>query len=170
MPGARFDLPSETATDGLAGVVAEDLAPGDVILLSGPLGAGKSHFSRRVIQRMQTRGGVPAEEVPSPTFTLVQTYETGNCVVWHADLYRLEDEWDLLELGLEDAFREAVCLVEWPERLGSLMPESALTLRFDILGDHARRAHLAWTHGRWNRVADALRASEANGAFGESGR
>ena len=170
MSGSGVDLPSEAATDGLARLVAEHLAPGDVILLSGPLGAGKSHFCRQVIRRMQALGGVPEEEVPSPTFTLVQTYETGICDVWHADLYRLEDERDLVELGLEDAFREAVCLVEWPDRLGSLMPEAALSLRFDILGDRARRAHLAWTHGRWTGVADEIRAGAAKGVIGGSRR
>ncbi len=170
LPGSCLDLPSEAATDGFAELVAADLAPGDVILLSGPLGAGKSHFSRQVIRRMQALGGVPEEEVPSPTYTLVQTYEAGTCDIWHADLYRLEDEWDLVELGLEDAFREAVCLVEWPDRLGSLMPETALSVRFDILGDHARRAHLAWTDGRWSTVADAARVRAASAAFGGSGR
>lgn len=119
-------LPSPEATDALAARLAPDLRAGDTILLDGPIGAGKTHFARALIH---ARLG-PDEEVPSPTFTLVQTYGTGADEIWHADLYRLGGPDEALELGLVDAFDTAICLVEWPDRLGELRPDGALTLRF----------------------------------------
>ena len=104
------------------------LRPGDTLLLSGQIGAGKTHFARCLIQSQQ----VVPEDVPSPTFTLVQTYEGRSGEIWHADLYRLTDPDDVAELGLTDAFASAICLVEWPDRLGDLAPEGAL--RLDISG------------------------------------
>jgi tRNA threonylcarbamoyladenosine biosynthesis protein TsaE len=105
------------------------LAPGDTILLSGEIGAGKSAFSRAVI-----RCNAGAEiDVPSPTFTLVQTYEFQDTEIWHCDLYRLTHPDEALELGLDEAFETAICLIEWPDRLGSDAPSNALTLHFEAL-------------------------------------
>ncbi len=128
--------PEETAA--LAARFAERLMPGDVLLLAGPIGAGKTAFARALIQARLGR----AEDVPSPTFTLVQTYEAPAnvtdpaCEIWHADLYRLSGPDEAVELGLEDAFSTAICLVEWPDRLAELAPEDALTLTF-AAGDTA---------------------------------
>lgn len=130
-------LPDEAATDRLAARLAPHLRPGDVVLLDGPLGAGKSHFARALIRARLGR----AEEVPSPSFTLVQVYDDGATEIWHADLYRLSHPDDVLELGLPDAFATAICLVEWPDRLGPLTPPDALHLRLEPLGD-GRLAHL----------------------------
>ena len=127
-----LDLASPEATDALAGRLADVLAPGDVVLLDGEIGAGKTHFARALIRAMQARAGAPAEDIPSPTFTLVQTYEAGEIEVWHADLYRLTDPQEVEELGLTTAFETAVCLVEWPDRLGPLEPSGALRLRLNI--------------------------------------
>lgn len=116
-------LPTPEATDQLAIVLAKVARPGDIILLEGPIGAGKSHFARAYIRARLGRD----EDVPSPTFTLVQEYD-GHPPIWHADLYRLSHPDDLLELGLEEAFGRDICLVEWPERFGTARPGDALTL------------------------------------------
>lgn len=122
-------LPSPEATAAFARRLAPRLKAGDTLLLEGPIGAGKSHFARAVIQtRLAAAGRV--EDVPSPTYTLVQTYEDDLSEIWHADLYRLTDPGEVEELGLTEAFIQAICLVEWPDRLASLAPKSALTLSF----------------------------------------
>ncbi|WP_103334980.1 tRNA (adenosine(37)-N6)-threonylcarbamoyltransferase complex ATPase subunit type 1 TsaE [Pseudotabrizicola formosa] len=117
-------LPSEDATDSLGRLLAGHLVPGDTLLLTGPIGAGKSHLSRAFIRARLNR----MEDVPSPTFTLVQTYEDAAGDIWHADLYRLSHPDEVLELGLEDAMSTAICLIEWPDRLGRHLPQSAIHL------------------------------------------
>jgi tRNA threonylcarbamoyladenosine biosynthesis protein TsaE len=103
------------------------LSAGDCLLLDGPIGAGKSHFARSLIQTRLGR----AEDVPSPTFTLVQTY-AADVEIWHADLYRLSHPDEVFELGLESAFDTAICLVEWPDRLGKAAPQRAFRLTFSL--------------------------------------
>lgn len=131
-------LADDAATDRLAIRLAPLLRAGDAVLLHGPLGAGKSHFARALIRSRLGR----MEEVPSPSFTLVQVYDAGGVEIWHADLYRLTHPDEVLELGLVDAFATAICLVEWPERLGPLAPPEALHLTLSVEGD-GRRAELA---------------------------
>jgi len=126
----RIALSGEAATAALARRLAPVLGPGDVLLLEGPIGAGKSFFARALILARLAAAGEPAEDIPSPTFTLVQTYQAGGLEIWHADLYRLSSEWEVTELGLEEAFSTALCLVEWPDRLGDLTPGGALRLDF----------------------------------------
>lgn len=123
-------LPDAEATTALAHKLSTALKGGDVLLLSGDLGAGKTHFARSLIQHLLAADGL-SEDVPSPTFTLVQTYHTAAVDIWHADLYRLTDGQELWELGLEEAFETAICLVEWPERLEQDLPDGAVWLRFD---------------------------------------
>ena len=126
-PATAHDLALDgpDATDALGGRLAPHLRPGDAVLLEGPLGAGKSHLARAVIRARTS----PHEEVPSPTYTLVQTYEARDgAEIWHADLYRLSGPEEVEELGLLDALASAICLVEWPDRLGPLAPPDALTL------------------------------------------
>ena len=106
-------------TEGLAAHLAPHAAPGDVIGLSGALGSGKTAFARAFIR---ARLGRPDEEVPSPTFTLVQLYEHAAGAIWHFDLYRLGGADEAYELGVEDAFSGAISLIEWPEKLGANMP------------------------------------------------
>lgn len=118
------------------------LAPGDVLLLTGAIGAGKTHFARALIQHLQAAHDL-AEDVPSPTFTLVQTYEAGDLEIWHADLYRLTHPDEVLELGLDDAFETALCLVEWPDRLGDLTPPDALHLAFHAEDENSRSLALS---------------------------
>ena len=133
-PIFQSNLPSEDDTAALAGRFAAILKPGDTLLLEGPVGAGKSAFARALIRAQLGR----FEDVPSPTFTLVQTYEADNCEIWHCDLYRLTDPDEALELGLDEAFETAICLIEWPDRLGDAAPEGALWLRFsaEVQGHH----------------------------------
>ncbi|TJZ92148.1 tRNA (adenosine(37)-N6)-threonylcarbamoyltransferase complex ATPase subunit type 1 TsaE [Paracoccus gahaiensis] len=118
-------IASEPLTAALARMLAADLAPGATVLLEGPVGAGKTHFARAFIRARQ---GDLAEDVPSPTFTLVQTYDDPRgSQIWHADLYRLTDPSELSELGLDEAMDEAICLIEWPDRL-TAPPPGALTV------------------------------------------
>lgn len=123
----------ETAEDAaeFAAAFSTHLKGGDCVLLSGPVGAGKTHFARSVIQAMMARDGA-VEDVPSPTFTLVQMYETSAGEVWHTDLYRLSHVDELTELGLDDAFDTAITLVEWPDRLGDTRPVRHLDLTFSM--------------------------------------
>ena len=131
-------LADEAATAALGARLARVARAGDVILLSGPIGAGKSHFARAFIRARLGQG----EEVPSPTFTLVQTYGPPGDEIFHADLYRLTHPDEVWELGLDDAFSSAICLVEWPDRLGAHLPADALRLRLDARGE-GRRAVLS---------------------------
>jgi len=131
--------------EALAARLAAVLRPGDVIALSGDLGAGKTTFARGVLCGLGWGG-----EVPSPSFTLVQTYDTVP-PVWHVDLYRLDSADEAEVLGLDDIWDTAAVLIEWPERLGGRLPE-ALRLRLDGAGDATRTLTAtvpkSW-EGRW---------------------
>ncbi len=109
----------------MAAELADNLEVGNVLLLRGNLGAGKTVFARGLLRAMT---GQPDLEVPSPTFTLVQTYDTARGSVWHFDLYRLKDSEEIYELGWEEALAGGIVLVEWPERLGSLKPARHLDI------------------------------------------
>lgn len=147
-----FDLPDEEATAALARRLAPNLRPGDLVALGGDLGAGKTAFARALIRALT----YPDEEVPSPTFTLVQTYDGAGGAVWHFDLYRLHGPDEVVELGWEEA-RDAICLVEWPDRLGPLLPADRLDLQLSVRGPTDRRATLTG-RGTWASRLDALEA------------
>ena len=136
--GVHRDLPDLAATEALAAAVAGLARPGDVILLEGPFGAGKTAFARAFLRAASAEPGL---EVPSPSFTLVQTYDTRLGPVHHFDLWRLDGPAALTELGWDDACADIV-LAEWPERLGALRPPEALELRLRMLDGEARRAVL----------------------------
>jgi tRNA threonylcarbamoyladenosine biosynthesis protein TsaE len=145
-----IDLPDEKATAALATALAACARQGDVIGLSGPLGSGKTTFARYFIGARMGAG-----EVPSPTFTLVETYQpVSGPAIWHFDLYRIEKPDDAYELGIEDAFAEGIALIEWPEHLGGLMPREHLQVAL-AAGDSekARIATLAPSPGWAARVA-----------------
>jgi tRNA threonylcarbamoyladenosine biosynthesis protein TsaE len=145
-------LATEAETAAFAGKLAAIVQAGDVIALRGDLGSGKTALARAFIRAF----GRPDEEVPSPTFTLVQVYEPPEPTappIWHFDLFRVASPEDAFELGIEDAFASAVTLIEWPERLGALLPARRLELvlapgnepdsrRLCIRGDEAWRARL----------------------------
>ena len=118
-------------------VVAAAAAPGDVIALIGNLGAGKTVFARAFIRaRCNTD-----EEVPSPTFTLLQTYDSANAVIYHFDLYRLAAADEVWETGIEDAFADGVSVIEWADRIDGLLPACSVHL------------HLAFGTGETDRIA-----------------
>lgn len=127
---SEVHIENETALHGLARCILDRLRGGDCLLLSGPVGAGKSALARAIIQAQMERDGL-VEDVPSPTFTLVQTYETGIGTIWHADLYRLAFVDEIEELGLFDNADEDITLIEWPERLGPLTPSRHLAIAIE---------------------------------------
>jgi len=140
-------LPDLSATESLAARAAALARPGDALLLEGPLGAGKSAFCRAFLR---AASGDPELEVPSPSFTLVQGYDLPQGPAHHFDLYRLSGPEELEELGWEEA-REGIVLVEWPDRLGWLMPPDALRIVLRPEGE-ARHASLSG----WDRRLPAL--------------
>ena len=134
-------LADEAATQGLGRTLAAALRPGDAVCLTGPLGAGKSTLARALIRALTT----PDEEVPSPTFTLVQFYETAAFPLAHFDLYRLSDPDEAYEIGLDEALDDGVALIEWPQRLEGRLPPTRLDIDIALDGD-ARRAVIV-AHG-----------------------
>ncbi|RMD93181.1 MAG: tRNA (adenosine(37)-N6)-threonylcarbamoyltransferase complex ATPase subunit type 1 TsaE [Alphaproteobacteria bacterium] len=167
---ATIRCADEAETRGLAARLAPYLRRGDVLLLSGPIGAGKSVFARALIQ---TRLGAAGrqEEVPSPSFTLVQVYDDADTEIWHADLYRLGENADIAELGLDEAFDRAITIVEWPERMGAETPPGALHVTITPEpGEEARLIGFASDDpGHWHKLglagpaADAKAESQADG-------
>jgi len=141
-------LHSADETADLARRLGVVLSAGDTVLLTGDVGAGKTHFARALIQSLLTA----LEDVPSPTFTLVQVYDSASGdEIWHADLYRLSDPSETEELGLTDAMENAICLIEWPDRMGALHPQDALdiTLAATDAEDH-RILTATWSASRWD--------------------
>ena len=143
------DLPDESATAALATRIAAVAVPADIIALKGDLGTGKTTFARAFIRACGNQ-----DEVPSPTFTLVQVYDAGPAAIWHFDLYRIRAPEDAWELGIEDALITGISLVEWPERLGPLLPDRRLELGF-AFGDKpgARRIAIDPGEGWQKRLA-----------------
>lgn len=138
-----YPLADLAATEALARELAPRLAPGDALALKGDLGAGKTAFARALIQAMV---GAPVD-VASPTFTLLQTYPVPTGELWHYDLYRIENEYALAELALDDATHH-ITLIEWPERLGNYRFPIAATLHF-VLHDDGRREVTLETERNW---------------------
>jgi tRNA threonylcarbamoyladenosine biosynthesis protein TsaE len=143
-------LTDAAATDALGASLGALMQAGDVICLSGELGAGKTSLARGAI-RVWTGS---EEEAPSPTYNLVQTYEGLRGALWHCDLYRLKSAEEALEIGIVDAFGDAACLVEWPERLGDFLPRERLDIALTFDGE-GRRAELTG-HGTWRERLDAI--------------
>jgi tRNA threonylcarbamoyladenosine biosynthesis protein TsaE len=131
-------LPNEQATEALGATLAVRLKPGDVVGLKGDLGAGKTTLARAIIRAAAADPGLI---VPSPTFTLVEVYDTPRGSYWHFDLYRLDDPQQVYELGWEEALAEGIVLLEWPERLGDLLPQH-LSVTLELASDDGRRALL----------------------------
>lgn len=139
---ATLELATPEATERLGAAVARALKPGDAVLLDGPLGAGKSTLARGLIRALSS----PDEEVPSPTFTLVQVYETDPPVA-HFDLYRLSGPQEAYELGFDEALDAGAAVVEWPQRLGSRLPPDRLVI--DLLHSGEGRVARITPHGSW---------------------
>lgn len=138
MPAFSMPLPNEQATEALGATLAARLKPGDVVGLKGDLGAGKTTLARAIIRAAAADADLI---VPSPTFTLVEVYDTPRGSYWHFDLYRLDDPQQVYELGWEEALAEGIVLLEWPERLGRLLPKH-LSVTLELASDDGRRALL----------------------------
>lgn len=138
-------LPDLAATEKLVLCIAPALQRGDMLALQGPLGAGKTTFARALLHALGVTG-----EVPSPTFTLLQTYDTRKFPVYHFDLYRLKSAAELEELGWEDARADGLILVEWPERAGNCLPEDRLELHFSADAKEIRMCNIE-PHGNWTQ-------------------
>lgn len=156
-------LPDENATRSLAEKLSGIIDSGDIIALSGTLGTGKTAFSRAFII---ARTGSP-QEVPSPTFTLLQTYDAVDhttaqpIIIYHFDLYRLSSPDEAFELGIDDAFADGICLIEWPDRLGTYLPARRLELR--LAQGEAENARIVTLGGHpdiMSRVAKLFPASQ----------
>src|SRR5688500_10386977 len=165
-------LASESALQRFVPDIAAALQPGDLVTLSGDLGAGKTTFARALIRHLAADPAVP---VPSPTFTLLQTYELPSFQVVHADLYRLEGPGELAELGFEDLPKGAVVLLEWPDRAAGFLPADRLDVAFTLapqLGPehrHVRITGYGAFAARVERIA-AIRRFLHSTAFAEAER
>lgn len=130
---AVTNAPEETLELGRR--MAADLEPGTVAAFYGDLGAGKTHLIKGICSGM----GVPEHEVTSPTFTLIQEYRSGRLPLFHFDAYRIKNEDEFFELGYDEYFYgEGICLIEWPERVASLLPPHALKIRLVHQGPSTR--------------------------------
>lgn len=142
-------LPDLDATAALGAAIARGLSRGDAVALWGDLGAGKTTLARAILGALGVKG-----PVPSPTFTIVQGYETPTLFVSHFDLYRLKSSREVAELGFDDALDQGAVLVEWPERAPEILPLEALHVRL-TLEEETRNAHLAGP-SYWQRFIDVL--------------
>ena len=153
MQEAAFSLTTEEDTKALGAAIGDALRVGDVVFLIGPLGVGKTTLARAAIQRR-----CEAAAAPSPTFTLVETYDGADLAIWHFDFYRLEKPDEAWELGLEDAFAEGASFIEWPERASVFPADQALTINLSQTPS-GRRAVIsappAW-ESRLAKIAQAL--------------
>ena len=136
-------LQDAAATARLGAAIARELRPGESVCLSGPLGAGKSTLARALIRALTT----PGEEVPSPTFTLVQFYEGPRLKIAHFDLYRLTSPDEAYEIGLDEALDDGAAVIEWPERLQGRLPADRLDVEIALQG--AGRSARLTPHGSW---------------------
>ncbi len=145
-------LKDEAATAALGAAIARGLKTGDAVLLAGGLGAGKTALARAILRAL----GV-AEYVPSPSFTLVQAYETPGLTVRHFDLYRITAASELNELGLDDALADGAVLIEWPERARERLPANALEIHLSTRGDNSREAKISGP-ARWRGIVEGSHA------------
>lgn len=143
-------LPDAAATLALGRRLGARMTAGDVVCLSGALGAGKTTLARGAIEAWTGH----REDAPSPTYTLVQIYDGARGELWHVDLYRLKRPDDAWELGLDDAFASAACLIEWPERLDGQAPRDRLDIALQPSGE-GRTATLA-ARGAWREKLGAI--------------
>ena len=160
-----FENIDEATLVKIAYLLEPTLAFNDSILLYGDLGAGKSTFARGIITSRLARHK-RHEDVPSPTFTLVQIYDFPDGDIWHADLYRLSNPNDCDELGLFDAFEDNITLIEWPERIENVLPQSALNIHLTH-NDTSRNVEFSWNTVKWDekiqKLNCALKKEHRNG-------
>lgn len=148
-----FQCTDEKALELWAQALAPQLIQGDVLFLNGPLGVGKSTFARALIRSLAKD---PNLTVPSPTFTLVQTYHTKPYPLWHFDLYRLKDPMELFELGYEEALALGILVIEWPEKAATLGLAPTLVLNFQEQSDGSR--HITFITQRDINMGESIHA------------
>lgn len=141
----QIELPDDPATGALGEAVAAALRLGEAVCLSGPLGAGKSTLARALIRALTS----PGEEVPSPTYTLLQIYHGREFQIAHFDLYRLEDPGEIDELGLDEALMDGAVIIEWPQRLCDRQPADRLSIEIEPTPDGEARVATLQFHGAW---------------------
>jgi tRNA threonylcarbamoyl adenosine modification protein YjeE len=148
---ARMLLPGVSATGRLAQVIAQIAGPGDVIGLIGDLGCGKTTFARAFLHARHGQGEGEAApfDVPSPSFTLVETYDLPGAPVWHFDLYRIESPDEAIEIGFDEALGHAIALIEWPERLGDMLPADRLEIELEFAGHEDLRSAIISGSASW---------------------
>ena len=154
---SHLAVSDEVATAALGACLWPICTPGDVLALWGDLGVGKTCFARGLIRAATSK----TEEVPSPTFTLVQTYESDQAAIYHFDMYRIEEPEDVVELGVEDAFADGVSLIEWPGNMGYWLPERRLDVTFVPRDQNAGRVvTLTDRFGGWEERLRQLNLQE----------
>jgi tRNA threonylcarbamoyladenosine biosynthesis protein TsaE len=131
----EFILLTEEDSKELAKRIALNIKPNDIITFTGDLGSGKSFFCREIIKNLCGKN----TNVISPTFNLLQIYDAKDFSIYHFDLYRLEHESEIYELGIEEAFSEHVCLIEWPELIKNILPKESINIHIEIIDDTSRR-------------------------------
>lgn len=139
---------NEAETSSFAAQIAQQANPGDVILLEGELGMGKTAFARGFIQSITHNN---SEEVPSPTYNLLQTYDSPKGPVWHFDLYRLRSPDEIYELGWEDCLGSGILLIEWPENLGTHRPKDCITIHIEAIPNKPASRNITFTDQRVKR-------------------
>lgn len=139
-------------TECMGRAISAVLTPGDLVAVSGELGAGKSVLCRAIVRALMADNDL---EVPSPSYTLVNVYDRSDFEIWHADLYRVGDDSELEEIGLDDAVSDAVVLLEWPERWTDL-PERRLHIAIQVTGDDERHLKLTFSGEGWDRLIRQL--------------
>lgn len=144
-----FDLADDAATRGFGARLSRHLKAGDTLCLTGDLGAGKTSLSRGLIQALCDDAG----EVPSPTYTLLQTYSASDFEIWHFDLYRIKAPSEVWELGMEDAIYDGLTLIEWPSMMRDLLPEGTLDIDITFKGE-GRQIALSMTPAWQERLND----------------
>ena len=152
LPVPTFTLPTESDTLRLGQALADVATAGDVITLSGPLGAGKTVLARGFLQR---RLGVETD-ITSPTFTLVHVYDAADPALWHFDLYRLEQADEIRELGLDEALAGGITLIEWPDRAGAWLPDNRLGITLDVRGSTDERRAVLSGGPSWQARLDGI--------------
>ena len=142
----------------LADIFAKNIDKGDIILMEGPLGIGKTFFSRAIINARCLIDNLEIEEVPSPTFSLIQVYDLRYFSILHLDLYRLENETDLLELGVPDIFDENVIILEWPDLIRNFLPPRFLSVSLfqNNNSGKSRNIHLKFFGEGWDNFYKSL--------------
>ncbi|MGB1234735.1 MAG: tRNA (adenosine(37)-N6)-threonylcarbamoyltransferase complex ATPase subunit type 1 TsaE [Planktomarina sp.] len=151
----HLNINSEADMATLGAQLGGLLTAGKTIVMQGQIGAGKSTLARALIQSLLTID----EDVPSPTFTIVQTYDAPDFQLWHCDLYRLNSLDQVDELGLWDAFGDSACLIEWPEILGKHLPKSTMILDIQVTGDNERSITITAPERHWPNLTDTLNAT-----------